>query len=203
MFNVNTNGVKMGPRTYMDLAFTAFMNPQPEVAPVRTAEDILKMREATIIRPTERRVSEFVLKQYTVEKMADKMFDLALQIESLKRAHKTDEVAKLEEKGKHYETIAEAKEMLEPGFKAKVEALVKARVEGIVRGKRGTIHRVVPLTPVAHGLDGSMAEVAEQPEPVMDSELRDAFSQVADPALLEALNALSMSAQQPGGESSL
>lgn len=202
MFNTFATTEKMGPRTFSAMALAAWTNPQPAPAPaVRTAEQILAMREAEIIRPAERRVSEFLLKSYTVEKMAEKMFDLAIQIEFANRAHKTDEAEKLDQKGKHYETIAEAKELIEPGFKLRVEELVKAKLATIVRGRKGGIHRMP--AGVAHGMDGGAVEVGEQPEPIVDEDLRDAFSQVADPALIEALNALSQSAQQQGGQSTL
>jgi hypothetical protein len=201
MFNTFTTTEKMGPRTFSALSLAVLSNPQPAPVPaVRTADQILAMREAEIVRPAERRVSEFLLKSYTVEKMAEKMFDLAIQLELATRAGKTDEAEKLDQKGKHYETIAEAKELIEPGFKVKVEEMVKARLATIVRGRKGGIHRMP--TNVAHGMDGGAVEVGEQPEPLIDEDMRDAFSQVADPALVEALNALSMSTQQ-GGQSTL
>lgn len=200
MFNAYTTTAKMGPRTFIEQALASFLAPRPVEVQVRSAEEVQKLREATINRPTERRISEYVLKDYTVEKMADKMFNLSLKIEAAHRAGKHDEAKALLKKGEHYETIAEAKELIEPGFKTKVEELVKAKIVGITRGRKGTIHRMNAA--VVHGLDGSATNVAEQPEPVMDTELRDAFSQVADPALVEALNALSQTAQQ-GGQSTL
>lgn len=191
---------KIGMFAFLDAAMAHAMSPAPVVAPVRTAEQVRDLRNATVTRPTERRISEHVLKEWTVEKMATKLFDLALKRELALRAGRDEEVKTLDKKVKHYEVICEAKELLEPGFQVKVTKLVEARGERIIRSANGTIHRMEGM--LAHAMDGGQANVGEQPEPLMDEELKDAFSQIADPALVDALNALSQTAQQ-GGQSTL